>query len=243
MARDGGNSISAAGSTRFVAGAIIGNAVGNAFKANADFNDCMQASGFLIADNAARADGPPAGLVPSSPQPAVPFPVTAQPLAVLPRSTEPVMTPAPTHELFPEQAMFVVPSRLPQPLASEVDDLKACEFDLRHNEFFDPIASHLPNANGKYSFTQIADPASPTPDERKVFATYIDTTRKCVDHLAQYLQYNSPALAPLLSRARDDQDAHLLALVSGHSTWGEYAQHDTKTRAFLASTFSTDIEP
>jgi hypothetical protein len=50
MARHGGNGVSAMGSRAFVAGAIIGNAIGNAFIAKADFDDCMQASGFLIAD-------------------------------------------------------------------------------------------------------------------------------------------------------------------------------------------------
>ncbi len=153
------------------------------------------------------------------------------------------MTADPVRELLPQQAAFEVPSQLPEALASEVRDLKECEADFRKNEFFEPIASHLPNADGKYSFTQVADPSSPGPDERKMFATYIDTTRKCVDHLAGYLQYNSPILANALARARDDQDAHLLALVTGHSTWGEYAQHDAKTRAFLVARFSTDIEP
>jgi len=50
MARNGGTGFAASGSASFVAGAALGNAIGNAIKANSDFNDCMVASGFQVAD-------------------------------------------------------------------------------------------------------------------------------------------------------------------------------------------------
>jgi hypothetical protein len=50
MARNGGSGFAASGSASFVAGAALGAAIGNAIKANHDFNDCMEASGFLVAD-------------------------------------------------------------------------------------------------------------------------------------------------------------------------------------------------
>ena len=241
MARNGGDTISVAGSQRFVAGAIIGNAIGNAFKASADFNDCMQASGFLVADNMPRAGVAPAGLGQPARSPAAPASVA--PVGILPLRDNSPVPPSTPNGLLPQEAAFVVPMLPSQPLASKLEDLKACESDLRHNEYFEAIAAHLPDADGKYAFSQIADAGSPTVDERKVFATYVDTTKKCVDHLAQYLQYNDPSLAASLTQARDDQDRHLLSLVTGHSTWGEYAQSDAKTRAYLKATFFIDIEP
>ncbi len=50
MARSGQTGFSAYGSTGFVAGAALGNAIGNAVRANRDFNDCMLANGFQVAD-------------------------------------------------------------------------------------------------------------------------------------------------------------------------------------------------
>jgi hypothetical protein len=47
MARHGGTGFAAAGSPEFVAGAAVGNGVGNAVRAGADFNDCMLAAGYV----------------------------------------------------------------------------------------------------------------------------------------------------------------------------------------------------
>ena len=50
MARHGGSGFAAAGSVKFVVAAEVGNAIGEAFRAQADFNDCMVASGWQVAD-------------------------------------------------------------------------------------------------------------------------------------------------------------------------------------------------
>ena len=50
MARHSGGSFYAAGSPQYVAGAAAGAAMGDAIRAQADFNDCMSASGWIIAD-------------------------------------------------------------------------------------------------------------------------------------------------------------------------------------------------
>ena len=47
LARAGERGYIAFGSSGYVAGATIGNAIGNAVRAQADFNDCMTASGWL----------------------------------------------------------------------------------------------------------------------------------------------------------------------------------------------------
>jgi hypothetical protein len=50
MARHGGGSFAASGTPSFVAGATLGNAIGESIRAQQDFNDCMEASGWEIAD-------------------------------------------------------------------------------------------------------------------------------------------------------------------------------------------------
>jgi hypothetical protein len=50
MARNSGGSFAASGNAKFVAGAALGNAIGESIRANQNFNDCMLASGWLIAD-------------------------------------------------------------------------------------------------------------------------------------------------------------------------------------------------
>ena len=56
MARHGGSGFAAYGSANFVAGAALGNAVGESIRTQQDFNDCMLASGWKIAD---RPDAAP----------------------------------------------------------------------------------------------------------------------------------------------------------------------------------------
>lgn len=92
MARHGATGIAAYGSVKFVAAAAIGNAIGNAFRETADFNDCMQASGFLI------ADGQP-----------------VQPVAYAPPTQAPTGQPATAqqHMLVPQNASSVTPVYAP----------------------------------------------------------------------------------------------------------------------------------
>jgi hypothetical protein len=47
MARHGGGGFAAYGSQSYVAGAALGNAIGESMRAQADFSDCMKASGWL----------------------------------------------------------------------------------------------------------------------------------------------------------------------------------------------------
>lgn len=78
-------SFEASGSPKFVAGAAAGYAVGRIIESNADYNDCMAASGWLPADNASGpSSNSPAAQLPSAPTPVVaddqapdlmPFPV------------------------------------------------------------------------------------------------------------------------------------------------------------------------
>lgn len=50
LARHSGGGFYAQGSARFVAGAALGAAVGDAIRANGDYNDCMAATGWVVAD-------------------------------------------------------------------------------------------------------------------------------------------------------------------------------------------------
>jgi hypothetical protein len=50
MARSGGSSFAAVGSPDFVASAAVGAAIGNGVRTQRDFNDCMLAGGWRIAD-------------------------------------------------------------------------------------------------------------------------------------------------------------------------------------------------
>jgi hypothetical protein len=70
IARHGGSGFAASGSPGYVAGVAIGNAIGNAVQANADFNDCMAANGWQIADQppvAASVAAPVALTAPMAP--------------------------------------------------------------------------------------------------------------------------------------------------------------------------------
>lgn len=68
MARADERGYIAFGSSSYVAGAAIGNAIGNAVRAQADFNDCMAASGWLAVDAApASAEATAAGAPSSDP--------------------------------------------------------------------------------------------------------------------------------------------------------------------------------
>jgi hypothetical protein len=55
MARHGGSGFVAYGSPNFVAGATLGNAVGESVRTQQDFNDCMLVMGWKIADQPATA--------------------------------------------------------------------------------------------------------------------------------------------------------------------------------------------
>jgi hypothetical protein len=73
VARAGERGYIAFGSSSYVAGAAIGNAIGNAVRAQADFNDCMAASGWLAVDTApAPAEAAASGAPPKDPPPSGP---------------------------------------------------------------------------------------------------------------------------------------------------------------------------
>lgn len=89
IARHGGSGFYASGSASYVAGVAIGNAIGNAIQANADFNDCMAANGWEVADQASTAaptvasTAPlptPTAIIPSAGPPVAPM--TAAPASV-----------------------------------------------------------------------------------------------------------------------------------------------------------------
>ena len=49
FAESGGSAVSAFGRPAFVAGAVVGAAIGNAVRQNRLYNDCMQANGWVAA--------------------------------------------------------------------------------------------------------------------------------------------------------------------------------------------------
>jgi hypothetical protein len=55
MARHSGSDFVAVGSESYVAGAAVGHAIGEANRTQADFNDCMSASGWRVADQQVAA--------------------------------------------------------------------------------------------------------------------------------------------------------------------------------------------
>ena len=67
MARHSGGGFYASGTQQFVAGAMLGAAVGDAIRANDDFNDCMMASGWVVADKQPQAQAyAPQAVAPST---------------------------------------------------------------------------------------------------------------------------------------------------------------------------------
>ena len=59
MARHSGGAFLAAGDPNFVAGATVGAAIGNAIRTQADFNDCISASGWVVADDQVKGKNAP----------------------------------------------------------------------------------------------------------------------------------------------------------------------------------------
>jgi hypothetical protein len=99
IARHGETGFYAYGSASYVAGAAIGNAIGNAVQANADFNDCMAANGWEVADQspAAVPTAAPIALTASAPTPPPPAP-SAPPAPIAP------ITPAPASGVIGRRA-------------------------------------------------------------------------------------------------------------------------------------------
>jgi hypothetical protein len=58
MARHGGSGFAAYGSANFVAGAALGNAIGESVRTQQDFNDCMLAGGWKLADQPSATAAP-----------------------------------------------------------------------------------------------------------------------------------------------------------------------------------------
>lgn len=94
IARHGGSGFYASGSASYVAGAAIGNAIGNAVRANADFNDCMAASGWETADqpSAAAPIAAPIALTAPPPEPTA-IPIAAAPVAAMTPVSSPQAAP------------------------------------------------------------------------------------------------------------------------------------------------------
>lgn len=77
MARHSGSDFSASGSPKFVAGAAVGYVIGDAVRSQADFNDCMLADGWQIADGPATAPIQPVAAATLGPAAAPPQPAAA----------------------------------------------------------------------------------------------------------------------------------------------------------------------
>jgi hypothetical protein len=79
FAESGGTAVSASGAPAFVAGAVVGAAIGNAVRQNRLYNDCMQASGFVAAGEQAVASAPVVAPPPPTTLQAAPPPVAIGP--------------------------------------------------------------------------------------------------------------------------------------------------------------------
>jgi hypothetical protein len=77
LARHSGSDFAAFGSLSYVAGAALGHAIGESVRTQRDFNDCMLASGWRIADQPAGAPEAPA--VAAAPPVALSVPASAAP--------------------------------------------------------------------------------------------------------------------------------------------------------------------
>jgi hypothetical protein len=105
IARHGGSGFYASGSASYVAGVAIGNAIGNAVQANADFNDCMAANGWVTADHPSAAPPIAASIaLTTPPPPPTAIPVGAAPVASM-TPVSPLQAAAPPAIPLPAAAM------------------------------------------------------------------------------------------------------------------------------------------
>jgi hypothetical protein len=103
LARHSGSGFAASGSANYVAVATLGHAIGESIRANQDFNDCMEATGWRIADQppVVATVAAPIALTAPSPAPAVAAapvaltPAPAVPTAVLAAASTPAYPPSP----------------------------------------------------------------------------------------------------------------------------------------------------
>jgi hypothetical protein len=179
MARHGGGDFSAYGTPSFVAGAAVGNAIGESVRAQQDFNDCMEASGWRIADGQTAA---------------------AQNVAV-------------------GQLIAVRNERI------------ACVEQVRSEPDYTPLLPHFSDLRtGKFTMQQLADERTPTPEEGRLMASFVDAASPCITRAIEAMSQIVPAIGPILIRNRSATEGIMVQLVQRKLTWGEAAQQQTQVQ-------------
>lgn len=220
MARHGGGGFYASGSTRFVVGAAIGNAIGEAIRTKADFDDCMQASGWLIADQAAM---PPQVIVTTS-SPAQ----AAAPIRLLSPSSEPTPT-LTTSVPVVNASTKVQPARTwPTPTGDRIRLLLTnhvnCYRIARNSANYEVLLQHFPSVEtGKYSVAQRADAGMATPAEGKLLSSYWDSTAPCRDEFVTQLGQTMPGAAETIRHHIATAATHEQQLIQNRISWGQWA--------------------
>jgi hypothetical protein len=102
LARHSGSGFAASGSSSYVAGAALGHAIGESIRANQDFNDCLEATGWLIDDQppATPVAAPVALTAPPAPA-AVVTPVALTSPSPIPAAAIPTAAIAPAYPPSP----------------------------------------------------------------------------------------------------------------------------------------------
>ena len=191
IARHGGGSFEASGSTKYVVGAAVGFAIGESIRANQDFNDCMQANGWLIADQAPQN-----------------YPVAQTPLASqpLPGSQTPMISQAPLALLAPPilQAAQMQPSPdahfgvgttpATLPINSARMERDACVSAIHADAKYAILLPYLPDAyTGQFNVYQLWKADAATSDESSLLLAYLGAIRHCEDDLVAAITKTAPS--------------------------------------------------
>ena len=205
MARHAGDGFAISGSRRDVAIGLVVSAIGEAVRTNMDYNDCLLADGWRIADK------------PTLQVAAVPAP--AEPMQA------PVQAPVQAQANVQLQAAITLPASGNLQIAQITDislSFKPCVSDIRAKPVYQAINAHLISLEGtRYTMTQLSDERVPSAAERRLLAAYVDETAACRARAMEALVRVAPNLASITIKAQRDNEKTLLMLVLGKLTWGE----------------------
>ena len=195
FARHSGGGFSASGSAKFVAGAALGYGIGDAVRQNDDFNDCMLAGGWQIADAGAVVTGG-SGRVQLNPAGAQRVPVDSR-----------------------EGSLQAIN-------AQRMDCIKK----IRDEPNFATLHPHFSDlATSRFSMTQLADEHTPTEEDGRLLAAYFDELTPCATKQIEAMSELVPALGPILSQMRSENEATIMLLIKQQLTWGQAAQRQQRS--------------
>ncbi|HEY0909215.1 MAG TPA: hypothetical protein VGD75_03175, partial [Bradyrhizobium sp.] len=192
---------------RFVLAAELGNAIGEAVRTNHDFNDCMEANGWLIADSQSQS---------------AQAPVAAQPVQLLSKAA------TPPQEAPLQQVAFTSTPAEPAPAASQIAAIKTrrdeCIAAVRSNDRYAPLRTHLPNSfTGRFNIYQVMEPELPTRAEISLIAALEQDARPCQDDFLAAMAVAAPTMTTGLNQQVADADNITFYLLKGQMSWGEWA--------------------